>query len=66
MNKLFIKACKTLLYSWGGDTPAEVIWGLNEMLRYFEEVNKIEIPGDFQEDDTLGLNEVLLQYIEDL
>ena len=22
----------TLLYSWGGDTPPEVVWGLNEMI----------------------------------
>ncbi len=23
---------ETLLYSWGGDTPQEVYWGLNEMI----------------------------------
>ena len=27
-KELFIKSIETLLYSWGSDTPNEVIWGL--------------------------------------
>jgi len=34
-KKKFMDAVKTLLFSWGSDAPAEVVWGLNEMV--FEE-----------------------------
>jgi len=30
-------ALGTLLYSWGSDTPNEVIWGLNELVQFFSE-----------------------------
>ena len=26
------KAFKTLLYSWGGDTPPEAVWAANEFM----------------------------------
>lgn len=32
------EALLTLLYSWGSDTPAEVIWGLNEILQKAKDV----------------------------
>jgi len=38
MNKkeLFLKAISTILYSWGGDTPIDAIWGVNELLDFYE------------------------------
>lgn len=35
--ELFIKALNTLGFSWGGDTPPEAVWGINEMLDFYEE-----------------------------
>lgn len=33
---LFIDAIKTLLYSWGSDTPSEATWAANELLDFYE------------------------------
>jgi len=33
---LFLKALRTMLYSWGGDTPAEVHWALDEFVQFYE------------------------------
>ena len=35
-KEAFIAALSTLFFSWGGDTPAEVFWGANELLDWFE------------------------------
>ena len=37
----FFKAVNTLLYSWGSDTPPEVLWGMNEMLEWLEEEHDV-------------------------
>ena len=37
-------AVETLLHSWGSDTPAEVYWGLNEMVSILNPENTIYLP----------------------
>ena len=32
----FVTALLTLIASWGGDTPSEAIWTLNELLDWYE------------------------------
>lgn len=67
---LFVKALKTLFYSWGSDTPSEAIWAANEFLDYFEKVNGITLSGRFEElEQTPNWdinNENLLSEIENL
>ena len=46
---LFIKSIETLLNSWGSDTPDEVIWGLNEMLDWFEKEYNVQLNIRFME-----------------
>ena len=45
----FIEAIITLLYSWGGDTPSEVIWGLNELINWIEIEYNVVIKYRFSE-----------------
>ena len=33
----------TLLYSWGGDTPQEVIWGINGMIQWLNEKHGFQL-----------------------
>lgn len=33
---LFIQALDTFVSSWGGDTPPEACWGLNELIEWYE------------------------------
>jgi len=40
---------KTLLFTWGSEAPAEVIWGLNEMIEWLEQEYNIKIDGRFEE-----------------
>lgn len=42
-EELFIKALKTLFFSWGGDTPAEAYWTANELLDYYESQNNVKL-----------------------
>jgi len=35
-KELFIKSLNTLLYSWGGDTPSEAYWVLDELIKFYE------------------------------
>ena len=58
-----LKSMSTLLYSWGSDTPPEVIWGLNELLDWLEEEYDTTIDMRFQEDDG-EQNEKVLSYLE--
>jgi len=48
-KKKFMDAVKTLLFSWGSDAPAEVVWGLNEMVEWLETEHNIKIDGRFEE-----------------
>jgi len=34
--KKLIKVLDTMFYSWGGDTPEEIIWSANELLDWLE------------------------------
>jgi hypothetical protein len=63
MKEKFIKALNTLLYSWGGDTPPDAIWAANDFLDYYEEVLGVTIHSRFVEDDSLGENQELLDYL---
>jgi len=48
-KKKFMDAVKTLLFSWGSDAPAEVVWGLNEMVEWAEKEFGVTINGRFEE-----------------
>ena len=48
-KKLFIKNLNTLFFSWGMDTPDEVIWGANELLDWFEKEYGVIINNRFKE-----------------
>lgn len=41
----YITAFKTLLYSWGGDTPAEAIWAANQFLDIYKQLTGNETSG---------------------
>jgi len=45
----FKKALRTLLHSWGSDTPPEVIWGLNDMIAWLELEYNVTIDNRFDE-----------------
>lgn len=49
-KKEFFEAIDTLLYSWGGDTPSEAIWGLNNIVEWIEKEYNIKINNRFSED----------------
>jgi hypothetical protein len=49
-KQLFIKALKTLLFSWGGDTPAEAVWASNEFLDFYEKETGQVFSKRFDED----------------
>ena len=49
-KELFLKAVNTLLYSWGGDTPADAIWGVNELLDFYEEDSGNKLSGRLDEE----------------
>lgn len=44
-----IRALNTLYFSWGSDAPAEVTWGANEILEWYEKVFNVTV-GRFEED----------------
>ena len=41
---------RTLLCSWGGDTPPEVVWALNELIELLNMKYSTSIPADFPEE----------------
>ena len=49
-KELFINALSTLFYSWGSDTPSEVIWGGNDLLDWYEKEYNIKLNIRFTED----------------
>ena len=56
-KELFLKALNCLFFSWGSDTPQEVIWGGNDLLIWFEKEYQIELGIRFKEDEkTYELN----------
>ena len=59
LNKeLFVKALSGLFFSWGGDTPPEVIWGANDLLDWFEKEYNVQLNIRFEEGET-NYNEVI-------
>lgn len=50
-KKLFIKALETLFFSWGSDAPAEVYWGGNDMLKWFEKEHDVKLNIRFNEEE---------------
>ena len=59
-KELLIKSLGTLFYSWGGDTPPEVIWGGNEILDWIEiEFNVKFIIRFSEEEDNYNYDEVI-------
>jgi hypothetical protein len=49
-KELFIKALNTLLWSWGSDAPAEVVWGANELLEWYETEYNVALNARLNED----------------
>ena len=52
----FIKALGTLFYSWGSEAPAEVIWGANDLLEWFESEYSVSLGQRFEEDIANNMN----------
>lgn len=48
-KKLFVEAISTLLYSWGGDTPPEAYWAVNELLDWLKAEHGVHF-GEFVEE----------------
>lgn len=48
-----VKALKTLMYSWGGDTPPEAIWTANELLEWYEKEYNVTLNIRFEEEASL-------------
>lgn len=42
--------------SWGGDTPPEVIWSLNDLLEYARENGFHNDGSEFEEDQSIDSN----------
>jgi hypothetical protein len=40
---LFLSAIQTLLFSWGGDAPAEAVWTFNELVDWLNEEENLNL-----------------------
>lgn len=65
MEKFFL----TILHSWGSDTPQEVFWALNDLIKYaktkgFVTTNYFDDPLDHE--DTEPIHKVNKQLIKEL
>lgn len=49
-KELFLEALSTLFWSWGSEPPAEVIWGANELIDWYEKEYNVKINERFTED----------------
>jgi hypothetical protein len=49
-KELFFQALNTLFWSFGGGPPAEVIWGANDLLEWFETEYNVKLQNRFSED----------------
>ena len=56
---LFIKALGSLFFSWGSDTPAEVFWGANDLLDWFEKEHNVQLGIRFDEENPDNYNDVI-------
>lgn len=57
--ELFIIALTTLGFSWGGDTPPEAVWGINEMLDFYEAETGKVIGLRMEEENSENFNEIV-------
>ena len=55
---LFLEAINTLFWSFGSEPPAEVIWGANELLDWYEKEYNVVLNVRFDE-DCENYNEVI-------
>lgn len=56
-KELFLKALSTLCYSWGSDTPVEVVWAFNELLDWYEQEYNVTCPYRLLENDNAETKE---------
>ncbi len=49
-KELFIKALSGLFFYWGSDTPAEVFWGCNDLLDWYEKEYNVSLNIRFNEE----------------
>jgi hypothetical protein len=49
-KELFISALNTLFWSWGSEAPAEVSWGCNDLLEWYEAEYNVLLNVRFEED----------------
>lgn len=59
-KKLFCQAINTLLWSFGSEPPAEVIWGVNELLDWYEDEYGVKLGVRLPEDEDLGEESIKL------
>jgi hypothetical protein len=50
-KELFISALGTLFWSWGSEPPAEVYWGANELLDWYEAEYNVILGIRFNEEE---------------
>jgi hypothetical protein len=50
-KELFITALSSLFYDWGSDTPAEVFWGCNSLLEWYEKEYNLTLGVRFDEEN---------------
>jgi hypothetical protein len=50
-RELFIKALDCLFWSFGSEPPAEVIWGANDLLIWFETEYVVSLCQRFEEEN---------------
>jgi hypothetical protein len=53
-KEAFINSLSTLFFSWGSDTPSEVIWGANDLLDWFESEYNVTLNIRFEESQLCG------------
>jgi hypothetical protein len=56
---LFIKALSTLFFYWGSEAPAEVFWGANDLLDWFEKEYNVQLGIRFDEENPDNYNDVI-------
>lgn len=64
MEETFMEAMRTLLHSWGSDTPPEAIWAANGFLLFFKEFKGKTLEIEFEEDDCGNNNSNVLTEME--
>ena len=58
-KEMFIKSLNCLFFSWGGDTPHEVIWGANDLLDWYEKEYNVSLEIRFNEENFDEVIEVI-------